>query len=237
MVEQSGLTLTPRKLLMIAGGAAMGLGGVGFLLSSNPAFGIVGILLGAAAPVLYVRKKRDARREQLLGQLPDAFDLMSRVVRAGQTMTQGLQAVADEFQPPLAVEFSYCYEQQNLGLSPEVALRDLARRTGLLEVKIFVLALMIQQQTGGNLAELLDKLSNLIRERFKIRGQIKTLTAEGRMQAIVLLALPPALFVLMLFMNREFSIVLLEYPALLVGILVSEGIGAFFIRRIVNFDF
>ena len=105
---------------------------------------------------------------------------MGRVVRAGQTISQALQAVADEFPPPIAAEFAYCYEQQNLGLSPESALRDLARRTGLLEIKIFVLALLVQQQTGGNLAELLDKLSGIIRERFRIRGQIKTLTAEGR---------------------------------------------------------
>ena len=83
---------------------------------------------------------------------------MGRVIRAGQTMSQALQAVADEFPPPIAGEFAYCYEQQNLGLSPETALRDLARRTGLMELKIFVLALLVQQQTGGNLAELLDKL-------------------------------------------------------------------------------
>ena len=128
---------------------------------------------------------------------------MARVIRAGQTMSQALLAVADEFPPPIAGEFSYCYEQQNLGLSPETAFRDLARRTGLLEIKIFVLALLVQQQTGGNLAELLDKLSAIIRERYRIRGQIKTLTAEGRMQAMVLLALPPGMFLLMLVMNRD----------------------------------
>ena len=130
---------------------------------------------------------------------------MGRVIRAGQTMSQALQAVADEFPPPIAGEFAYCYEQQNLGLPPEAALRDLARRTGLLEIKIFVLALLVQQQTGGNLAELLDKLSDVIRERYQIRGKIKALTAEGRMQAIVLLALPPALFLIMLVMNRDYA--------------------------------
>src|SRR5262249_57164429 len=122
--------------------------------------------------------------------LPDAFDLMARVIRAGQTMSQAIQSVADEFDQPLAGEFAYCYEQQNLGLSPEVALRDLARRTGLVEVKIFVLAMLVQQQTGGNLAELLDKLSGVVRERFRVPGKIKALTAEGRMQATVLLVLP-----------------------------------------------
>src|SRR5207245_8851808 len=151
-------------------------------------------LLAAAICFLFVLMKRNARLQKIMSQLPDAFDLMARIIRAGQTMSQGLQAVADEFDQPIAGEFAYCYEQQNLGLSPEVALRDLAQRTGLLEIKIFVLALLVQQQSGGNLAEMLDKLAGIIRERFKLRGKIRALTAEGRLQAGVLLALPPLLF-------------------------------------------
>ena len=162
---------------------------------------------------------------------------MSRVVRAGQTMSQALQAVADEFAQPVAAEFAYCYEQQNLGLSAEAALRDLARRTGLLEVKIFVLAILVQQQTGGNLAEMLDKLAVVIRERARIRGKIKTLTAEGRLQAIVLLALPVFLLVVLMILNPTYTGVLLEHTNLLIAVLVSEVLGALWIRKIVNFDF
>jgi tight adherence protein B len=173
----------------------------------------------------------------MMAQLPDAFDLMARVIRAGQTMSQALQAVADEFDPPIAAEFAYCYEQQNLGLSPEVALRDLARRTGLLEIRIFVLALLVQQQTGGNLAELLDRLAAVIRERARIRGKIRALTAEGRFQALVLLAMPPGLFLIILLLNRSYGQVLLEHANLLIGMLIAEGLGALWIRRIVNFDF
>jgi tight adherence protein B len=152
-------------------------------------------------------------------------------------MSQALQAVADEFDAPVSAEFAYCFEQQNLGLPPEMALRDLGRRTGLLEIRIFVLALLVQQQTGGNLAEMLDRLAALIRERFRIRGKIRALTAEGRIQALVLLALPPALLMLILFMNRTYAEVLLESPNLLIGMFVSEGLGALWIRKIVNFDF
>jgi tight adherence protein B len=162
---------------------------------------------------------------------------MARVIRAGQTMAQGLQAVADEFDAPIAAEFAYCYEQQNLGLPPETALRDLARRTGLLEIKIFVLAVVVQQQSGGNLADLLDKLAAIVRERFRIRSKIKALTAEGRLQAAVLLILPPALFLIILVLNRDFGQVLLDRPNLLLGMLVSEALGALWIRKIVNFDF
>src|SRR5208337_2382334 len=189
------------------------------------------------APIFFVWFKRNARSEKLLSQLSDAFDLMSRVIRAGQTMSQGLQAVADEFSPPVATEFAFCFEQQNMGLAPETALRELARRTGLLELKIFVLAVLIQQQTGGNLAELLDKLSHIIRERYKLRGKIQALTAEGRMQAMVLLGLPPGLFLLMLVMNRSYAGTLLEHPSLIWTTVISETIGGLWIRKIVNFDF
>jgi tight adherence protein B len=169
--------------------------------------------------------------------MPDAFDLMARVVRAGQTMAQAQQAIADEFESPIAAEFSLCFEQQNLGLAPEIALRDLARRAGLLEMKIFVTALLVQQQAGGNLSELLEKLAGVVRERFVTRGKILSLTAEGRLQGIVLLCLPTGLFLIMLMMNREFAVVLLNYPKLLMGVLVCQVVGALWIRKIVNFDY
>jgi tight adherence protein B len=237
MVEQSGLELTPNRLAAIAAGSAIALGLLGAVVRRDPIAAAVGAVLGAGVPVFYVNLKRNQRQEKLLSQLPDAFDLMSRVIRAGQTMSQALLAVADEFSPPIAGEFAYCYEQQNLGLSAETAMRELARRTGLVELKIFVLAMLVQQQTGGNLAEMLDKLANIIRERYKMRGKIKALTAEGRMQALVLLGLPPGMFLLMLGMNREFTGILLEYPPLLWAIVISESIGALWIRKIVNFDF
>jgi tight adherence protein B len=237
MLEQSGLDLSPQKLfLYMAGTAGIG-GGLAVILSTGLIGIIVAALAGASLPFLYVWFKRKRRMDKMMGQLPDAFDLMGRVIRAGQTMSQALQAVADEFDAPISVEFAYCYEQQNLGLAPELALRDLARRTGLLEVKIFVLALLIQQQAGGNLAELLDKLAAIIRERFRIRGKIQALTAEGRIQALVLLALPPGMFFLILFLNPAYEQVLLDNPVILIVTLVSMAIGAFWIRKIVNFDF
>jgi tight adherence protein B len=237
MVEQSGLEVTSQKLLVIAAISGLTLGALGGLLRQSLVIAAVGALIGAGVPLLYVQMKRKARLEKLLSQLPDSFDLMGRVIRAGQTMSQALQAVSDEFPQPIAGEFNYCYEQQNLGLPTEAAMRDLARRTGLVEIKIFVMALLVQQQTGGNLAELMDKLSHIIRERYKIRGQVKSLTAEGRMQAAVLLGLPPALFVVMLVMNRSYASVLFEHPSLIWGTLGCEAFGALWIRKIVNFDF
>src|SRR5207302_188258 len=145
--------------------------------------------------------------------------------------------VADEFDAPVSAEFSFCYEQQNLGLPPDIAFRDLARRTGLLEIKIFVLAMLIQQQTGGNLAELLDNLATLVRERFRLRGKIRTLTAEGRFQAIILLALPPLVLLAIFFLNPRYGQVLVDHPNLVYSMFISEALGALFIRRIINFDY
>ncbi len=237
IVEQSGLNLTIEKLVTVSVAVSVGCGLLGGLLRQSVLVAVLGALAGAAAPFGYVQYKRKARLEKLLSQLPDTFDLMSRVVRAGQTMSQALQAVADEFAQPIAGELSYCYEQQNLGLSPEVAMRDLARRTGLLEVKIFVTAVIVQQQTGGNLAEMLDKLAHVIRQRYRIRGQIKTLTAEGRMQAMILLALPVVMFFGFLVVLPDYEGKLLEHPSLIVTTLTFELLGALWIQKIVNFDF
>jgi tight adherence protein B len=237
LVEQSGMEVSPQRVLTFMLLGATVFGALGGLIGQSLFYAVPAAALGAAIPYGYVWLKRKRRLDKMMSQLPDAFDLMARVIRAGQTMSQALQAIADEFDQPISAEFAYCYEQQNLGLSPELALRDLARRTGLLEVKIFVLAILVQQQTGGNLAELLDKLATVIRERFRVQGKIRALTAEGRFQAAILLAIPPLLFLMMLVFNRNYGQVLLDRPAVLGGVAVAEFIGALWIRRIVNFDF
>lgn len=237
MVEQSNLKITPEKLVVLMAGAGAASGAIFGLLRQNIFAAVAAGLAGALIPFLYVRSKQASRMKKLMNQLPDAFDLMARIIRAGQTMAQALQAVADEFDQPIAGEFAYCYEQQNLGLPPEIALRDLARRTGLLEIKIFVLALLVQQQSGGNLAEMLDKLAHVIRERMRLRGKIRAVTAEGRAQAVLLLALPVVLLFAFTMMSDVYAQALSKYPNLILAAFVAEGIGALWIRRIVNFDF
>lgn len=237
MVEQSGMNITPERLLLFMAMAGLTVGGLIMLVQRHVLAAAVGAAIGACVPFLMVLFKRNARLHKLLGQLPDAFDLMARIIRAGQTMSQAIQSVGDEFDQPIAGEFAYCYEQQNLGLSPELAMRDLANRTGLLEIKIFVLALLVQQQSGGNLAELLDKLAGIIRERFKIKGKIKALTAEGRFQAVILLLLPPVILAIVMMVNPSYIQTLLNYPQILIGMVVSELVGALWIRKIINFDF
>jgi len=237
LTMQSGLRITTPKLLLICGATGVLVSLIAFGLSSNllMAGGIGGTF--AAVPLLYVTYARRKRLEMLRSQLPDAFELMSRILRAGQSVTQAMQAVSEEFRPPVNVEFGYCYEQQNLGLAPEVALNDLAQRTGLMEVKIFVLAVLVHRQAGGNLTELLDNIAHVVRQRFKMRREIKSLTGEGRMQAIVLLALPIVVWFGLFFVTRDYALALLDHKSLLIATIASMLVGTLWIRSIVNFDF
>lgn len=237
MVEQSGLKITLNGLLTKSAVAAIAVATVVFVLLQSPLWAVVAAATAFGIPFTFVAYKRKQRLEKLRSQLPEAFDLMGRVLRAGQAMGQAMQAVSQEFDPPLAYEFGYCYEQQNLGISPDVALRDLGRRTGLLEIRIFVLSLTIHRQTGGNLSELLEKLANVVRERFRLRSKVAALTAEGRFQAMILLGLPVAVWLAILFVNRQYALKLLDHPNLVMATLASMAIGAYFIRKIVNFDF
>jgi tight adherence protein B len=237
MVEQSGMDTTPAKVLGIAAISSVACGLIVFLIRRNPVDAGLAAFFGGWAPIWQVKRRRDARIEKLRSQLSDAFDLMARVVRAGQTLGQALLAVADEFPQPISAEFAYCYEQQNLGLSPEVTFRDLTRRTGVIELKIFVLAVLVQQQTGGNLAELLTKLASVVRERYLIQGTIRTLTAEGRMQGWILAGLPPLMLVLLLVINPAYASVHFQHLNVLLGTFGVEILGVLWIRKIVNFDF
>ena len=237
MLEQSGVGLSMQALIAISLTSGVVVGGIAGLLMRDALIGIVFGLVATPLPMIYVQFKRAKRAELLTSQLPDSLELMSRVLRAGQTITQAMQAVGQEFKPPIGAEFAYCYEQQNLGMSTDMALKDLAKRTGLLEVKIFVLALIIHRQSGGNLTLLLDKLAELIRERYKIRGKIRALTAEGRLQAGILLALPPFMYCVLLLISRPYALELLEHPYMIMSSLISMAVGALWIRKIVNFDF
>jgi tight adherence protein B len=178
-----------------------------------------------------------ARLEALRHQLPDTFDAMARSLRSGQTMEMALQTIAKEFGPPLGPEFSYCFEQQNLGLPREASYRDLARRVGLMEIQIMVVAILVQQQSGGNLAELLDKLAVVVRDRFRMRDKLRTLTAESKFQALLLMVMPPLMFVVLFVVKRAYVMVLFEHPWLLVGVVAMQVLAAFWINRISNFRY
>jgi tight adherence protein B len=236
LLAQSGLPITRRQLAYISSGTAMLLAVAGLAVQGG-LLALAGLLAGACGPLLYVRMRRNGRQQRFVAQLPGAFDLMARVLRAGHSVPQSFQAVADTFEDPIAGEFGFCQEQQNLGLLPEVTYRELASRADVLEMKIFVMAMLVQRQTGGNLSEVLERLAQLVRDRIRLRNHVRTLTAEGRMQAAVLLVLPVFMFFVMRFINPCYTDVLLEHPSLLAGAGAAMGLGALWIRKIVHFDF
>ena len=235
-IDQSGIDASPVALFGMS--CLIGVipaAAVGYFVNGWVAMAVYSLL--ALFPIGLVAFKRRQRSNRLREQLPDALDLMSRMLRAGQTIQQSFRGVADEFQEPIADEFGFCYEQQNLGLSTDLAMYEMARRTGVLELRILVVALTIHRRTGGNLSELLDNLSAVVRDRYRIYGQIKALTADGRMQAAILLALPPLLLIVLSLLNRDYITVLFQFPMLLVGMFIFELLGAIWLHKIVSFDF
>jgi tight adherence protein B len=236
LIEQAGLFLSPGQFVAVCAVAGL-LAAILSIVFVAPVVGVLAGLAGAAAPWLWLLARRRARQREMLRQLPRAFELMARIIRAGSSIPQALAAVVDQFDPPLATEFAYCQEQQRLGLLPEISFRELAQRSEFIELKIFAMALLIQQKTGGNLSELLDRLAALIRERVRLQGVLRAATAEGRLQAMVLVALPPILFVLLFVLHRSYAEILLDHYELLIGAAVSMAIGAAWIHRIVRFQF
>ena len=198
-----------------------------------PVFAIVtGVL-----PMAWLMIKRKKRMNRFSQQLPEALELLGRSLRAGHSLAAGFGLVASEMHEPLGREFGRAFEEQNLGVSLDEALEDMTERVPNMDLRFFATAVMLQRQTGGDLAEILDKIGTLIRERFKLAGQIQALTGEGRLSGIVLLALPPTLFVTMLYLNYEYAMVLFRDEVgrkMLAGALVSQFVGALVIRKIIN---
>lgn len=235
-VAQTGKRLDPFYALLSSPALALGLGGLTFLLTQSLTLAALIAGIAAVIPFIVIAKLRKSRRNQLLKQLPDAYEMLARVLRSGQTMTQAIRGVADEFPPPISDEFGFCWEQQNLGLSPEASFQDLAKRTDVLEIKILVVALSIHRTTGGNLAVLLLKLSRLIRERERIRGKLDTLTAEGRFQAYLLIALPFALAGIISLINPEYMAPLFDHPIVFVVMAGLLALGYVWIQRIIDIE-
>jgi tight adherence protein B len=234
-VQQSPANITVGMLLILS----LFLGC--FVLLLSLLFNVVTILaivfglLAGAIPFISVAIMRQRRFLKFEEQFPDAIDLLGRAVRAGHAFTTGLELIAKEMPLPLAEEFQRTYEQQNLGLPLRDAFENLMRRIPLTDVRLFVTALMIQRESGGNLAEILDNLSMVIRERFKLMRQIRVFTAQGRMSLYVLVAIPPLMGIMIYFSQRDYIMRLFTDPLgikfLIVGILL-QVIGYFVIRKI-----
>jgi tight adherence protein B len=237
LLEQADMPITATKFLAISGGLGLG-GAVIPIVCRAPAW--VAPFAGAAAailPLFWVLLKRRKRLKRFGAQMPDAMELIARALRSGHSLASGFNLVASEMNDPIATEFTRVYEEQNLGIPLEEALQGLAERIPNLDLKFFATAVILQRQTGGDLAEILDKIGYLVRERFKIYGQVQALTGEGRLSGVVLLALPPVLFLAVYKLNPEYISVLFTDTMgkqMLAGAALMQFVGALVIRKIIN---
>jgi tight adherence protein B len=237
LFEQADTSLTVGKLLVVSG--VLGLAGVAFgiILGVYAALlPVVGLFLGSL-PLLWVVFRRRRRLKAFAAQLPDALEMLSRSLRAGQSLGFGFNMVGDEMSAPIGKEFGRVFEEQNLGVPLEETLQSLTDRVPNLDLKFFTTAVVLQRQTGGDLAEILDKIGGLIRDRFRIWGQVQALTGEGRLSGVVLLALPFVLFLAVYQLNPEYLMVLFTEPMgkkMLAGAIFMQVLGALVIRKIVN---
>ncbi|MBZ5654740.1 MAG: type II secretion system F family protein [Acidobacteriia bacterium] len=237
MLTQGDVNVRAGNFLLycVVGAAVFGL--LFFIAGGNLIFGWAGAILGFFVPYAYASHRRQKRFQRFEEKFPEAIDTLARAVRAGHAFTTALEMIANEVSEPVAGEFRQLYEEQKFGLPVRDALINLAARIPLVDVKFFVTAVMLQRETGGNLAEILDNLSYVIRERFKILRQVRVHTAQGRLTMVLLMALPPTIVLVMLSINPGFIRPLFTDPlghALIVAGITLQTMGYFFIRRIIR---
>lgn len=237
LLDQADLHITPSRLMMFSVMA----GALGSLAASvlTP-FLIIIVFAGfvtASIPFVHVWYRRQKRFHQFLELLPDALDLISRALSAGHAFSEALHMVSEEMPEPIATEFRKTYEEQNLGLSMKLALENLAERMPLLDLRICITAILIQRETGGNLAEILEKVAYTIRERFRILGDLKTLTTSSRMSAWLLCGLPIFVAVAVTVLNPEYMSVLWSDERghyLIAAALFMQITGMLIVRKILR---
>src|SRR5579864_1462214 len=237
MLLQGGVSMRAGNFLGLSAGAGLVAAVVAYALSKRVEIAWAALLVGAMLPYSYASFRRSKRFEKFEELFPQAIDTLARAVRAGHAFTTALEMITSEVAEPVAGEFRQLYEEQKFGMPVRDALINLTERVPLVDVKFFVTAVMLQRETGGNLAEILDNLSYVIRERFKIQRQVRVYTAQGRLTMALLMGMPPIIVVVMMTLNPAFIQPLFIDPighVLLVLGITLQTIGYFVIRKIVK---
>jgi tight adherence protein B len=240
LIERSGVRWTLGTLVMASLFAGLAVAAMVSFIAHAPVAGVVIGAVAAAGPYLFLRFKAAKRQAIFEEQFPKAIDLIARALRAGHALPTALQMAGEEIPEPVGGEFRTLFEQQNFGLAFPDALRAFAERVGLLDARFFVTAVLTQRESGGNLSEVLDRLSAVIRERFKVKRQVRAVSAHGRITGVVLGALPPVVAGLLLLVSPQHIRLLVEDPLgvyMVAGAVVLQVIGMFVIRRIVDVEY
>jgi tight adherence protein B len=236
LLEQADSPVKADMFFAMTGGlACVGLVGAIIVQSPPPLYPIAAIIMGAL-PFMWIMWRRKRRFDAFSKQLPDALELIARALRSGHSLSSGLHVVIDEMPAPISTEFGMAYEQQNLGQSIDQALKSMLKRVPNMDLKFFVTAVVIQRQAGGDLAEILDKIGHIVRERFKILGAVQALTGEGRISGIVLMAMPIAIFIAVYQLNPDYMMTLFRDPLgkqMLAAAAGLQVLGAVVIKKII----
>jgi len=237
-LAQGGLKLRAGNFIGLCLAVGIGCGVATFVISKgNPAIAWAGLFIGALLPYSYLSYRRTKRFEKFEELFPEAIDTLARAVRAGHAFTTALEMISNEVAEPVCGEFRKLYEEQKFGMPVRDALLNLTDRVPLVDVKFFVTAVMLQRETGGNLAEILDNLSYVIRERFKIQRQVRVYTAQGRLTMALLMGMPPIIVTVMSLLNPAFIRPLFADPighTLVVAGITLQTVGYFVIRKIIR---
>jgi tight adherence protein B len=238
-LEQSGMKVSISGVLIVAIGLGVGVALIAGLITRAPWGLPVGFAIGCALPFLFLNIKRGRRMRAFEEQFPEALDLIARALKAGHAFATGLKMAADELPEPVGPEFRKTFDEQNFGLPLKDALDNLTLRIPLLDVRFFATAVLIQRETGGNLAEILENLAHVVRERFKILRQVRVYTAHGRFTGYVLLALPAVLGIALSFINPDHMNMLFRErmgQMMLLGALVMQTIGYLWIKQVIKIE-
>jgi tight adherence protein B len=239
LIQQAGMETKAGKVLLISAVSGLSTYVIVNIFYGQFFLGLIAAVVGAAIPLAVIWFRRSKRLKQFEQRFPEALDLLGRAVRAGHAFTAGLEMVSKESPEPVAGEFRTTFEEQNFGLPLRDALSNLAVRVPLVDVRFFVTALLIQKDTGGNLAQLLDELARVIRERFRIYREVQIKTAQGRLTAVILIALPAGMLILMKTLNPGYVNVLFEDPLgirLLIGAAIMQFLGGAILWKIVQIE-
>jgi tight adherence protein B len=239
LLEQADVTWRVGTFFLLTVGASVAMGLAGFVVGRMWIIGLAAAAFGATLPYIYVRRRKTKRLEAFEENFPEAIDLLGRAIRAGHAFSTGLQMVGDESPEPLAGEFRRVFEEQKFGLAIEDSLLALADRIDLVDMRIFVTALLVQREVGGNLAEILDKISHTIRERFTIQRQVRVYTAQGRFTGYLLAVLPFGVGFLIFLLNQEYMMILFQHPTgklMITGAALLWIVGFFTIRKIIHIE-
>jgi tight adherence protein B len=239
-ITHAGLKLTVGKLLMMSGCLSLLAYVVVKLLTFSTLLGLAAAVVASFVPFVYVKYMKAKRLRQFEEQFPEAIDLIGRALRAGHAFTTGLAMVAEEIPKPVGEEFKLLYDRQNFGMPLPEAMRTFAERVPLIDARFFVTAVLTQRETGGNLGEVLDNLASVIRDRFRVKRQVRVLTAHGRITGWILAGMPPALAAAMMVTAPNHMHMLINDPLgvqMIVGALTLQVIGTLIIRKLVDIPY